>query len=60
MKQQKHMLRKEGVDLKKVRLGEVAEDQMFWLRGDGYVPFMEKDWEQLRDGQVKLQGRKAV
>lgn len=54
MKQQKHMLRREGVDIEKVRNGEVAEDVLYWLRSEKYVPFMESDWSQLQGGKVKL------
>jgi acyl-CoA synthetase (AMP-forming)/AMP-acid ligase II len=49
-KQQKHHLRQDGVDPDKV--GQA--DQLFWLRGDTYVPFGKKQWESLRSGNVKL------
>ncbi len=56
MKQQKHVLRKEGVDLEAVKGGQGSEgeDQMFWLRGEKYEPFTEENWEELRGGRVKL------
>jgi hypothetical protein len=49
-KQQKHVLRTEGVDPGKVG----ATDKLYWLQGDTYVPFEEKDWNRLQGGQVKL------
>ncbi|KAL4949410.1 hypothetical protein BDW69DRAFT_198126 [Aspergillus filifer] len=49
-KQQKHVLRTEGVDPAKVG----ATDKLFWLQGDTYLPFEPKDWEKLQAGQVKL------
>ncbi|KAL9110595.1 MAG: hypothetical protein Q9227_004953 [Pyrenula ochraceoflavens] len=47
-KQQKHVLRTEGVDLEKIK------DQMFWLKGVKYVPFKRKDWKGLLEGQARL------
>jgi len=49
-KQQKHVLRTEGVDPSKVS----AQDKLYWLQGDKYVPFGRKDWDRLQGGQVKL------
>lgn len=49
-KQQKHILRTEGVDLAKVS----AQDKLYWLQGDKYVPFESKDWIRLQGGQIKL------
>ncbi|KAL4804815.1 hypothetical protein BDV18DRAFT_153152 [Aspergillus unguis] len=49
-KQQKHMLRTEGVDPGKVG----AKDKLYWLRGDTYLPFEAKDWDKIQGGQVKL------
>ncbi|KAL2848129.1 hypothetical protein BJY01DRAFT_233995 [Aspergillus pseudoustus] len=49
-KQQKHVLRTEGVDPDKVG----ATDKLYWLQGDTYVPFESKDWNKLQGGQVKL------
>lgn len=57
MKQQKHVLRNEGVDLRIVedRYGE----EIWWLRdqkhdGRRYVRFRQADWDALRAGRVKL------
>ncbi|KAF9893603.1 hypothetical protein FE257_010915 [Aspergillus nanangensis] len=49
-KQQKHVLRTEGVDPSLVS----AADKLYWLQGDKYVPFEQKDWARLQAGQVKL------
>ncbi|KAF7590485.1 hypothetical protein BBP40_002830 [Aspergillus hancockii] len=49
-KQQKHVLRTEGVDPSLVS----ASDKLYWLQGDKYVPFEQKDWSRLQGGQVKL------
>ncbi|KAL3475149.1 hypothetical protein BJX99DRAFT_247682 [Aspergillus californicus] len=49
-KQQKHVLRTEGVDPGKVG----GADKLYWLQGDTYVPFEEKDWNRVQGGQVKL------
>ncbi|KAF0639432.1 hypothetical protein FPSE5266_10298 [Fusarium pseudograminearum] len=49
MKQQKHALREAGVDPAEMSLGEV-----YWLKGDNYVPFTEKDWNEMNGGKVKL------
>jgi len=48
-KQQKHVLRQQGVDPAKV-----GGDRLFWLRGGTYVPFGEKEWRELLEGRVKL------
>ncbi|POR39062.1 Fatty acid transporter protein [Tolypocladium paradoxum] len=52
-KQQKHALREAGV-----RPGAVGDDSsagdMYWLRGDAYVPFGDKEWQALEAGEVKL------
>ena len=48
-KQQKAVLRSEGVDLEKVR-GE----KVFWLREGRYVEFRDEDWKGLSAGRVKL------
>lgn len=53
-KQQKHVLRKEGVDLEAVRSGDQHEDQLYWLQNGKYVPFTDSDLERLRGGGVKL------
>ncbi|MCJ1243863.1 hypothetical protein MMC30_001060 [Trapelia coarctata] len=49
-KQQKHMLRTEGVDPKRV----AAKDKVYWLRDGTYVEFRESDWEKLNAAAVKL------
>lgn len=49
-KQQKHILRTEGVDPSLVK----ASDKLYWLQGSTYVPFEKKDWDRLQAGQVKL------
>ena len=49
-KQQKHVLREQGVDPR--HLGQ--EERMYWLRDGTYVPFREKDWEELQGGRVRL------
>jgi acyl-CoA synthetase (AMP-forming)/AMP-acid ligase II len=48
-KQQKHVLRSQGVDLSKV-----GDDQLFWLKNGTYVKFGQKDWVELQGGKVKL------
>ncbi|KAA8647435.1 hypothetical protein EYZ11_004061 [Aspergillus tanneri] len=49
-KQQKHVLRTEGVDPSLVN----ASDKIYWLQENTYVPFGQKDWTRLQGGQVKL------
>ncbi|MCJ1282076.1 hypothetical protein MMC26_001399 [Xylographa opegraphella] len=49
-KQQKHILRNQGVHPGKVDPG----DKLYWLRGGTYVEFHPKDWEAIEAGQVKL------
>ena len=48
-KQQKHVLRDQGVDPAKVQ-----SDRLFWLRNGTYVPFGAREWNELRRGAVKL------
>ncbi|KAK0653088.1 hypothetical protein B0T16DRAFT_347766 [Cercophora newfieldiana] len=48
-KQQKNVLRDEGVDPAKV-----GEDKLFWLKDGTYAPFGFKEWNQLQGGAVKL------
>ncbi|KAH7240579.1 long-chain fatty acid transporter fat1 [Fusarium solani] len=48
-KQQKHALREAGVDPAQKDLGEV-----YWLKGDSYVPFTDKDFGEMEGGKVKL------
>lgn len=49
-KQQKHVLRTEGVDVSQVS----QNDRLYWLQDDTYVPFAQKDWDRLNGGQVRL------
>ncbi|KAG5929883.1 hypothetical protein E4U42_004075 [Claviceps africana] len=50
MKQQKHVLRLAGV-----KPGNACvEGELFWLRGDTYVPFQDQEWRELEAGRVKL------
>lgn len=49
-KQQKHTLRIEGVDPSLVD----SKDKLYWLQGNQYVPFQQRDWDSLKGGQVKL------
>ncbi|KAJ5222266.1 uncharacterized protein N7469_008506 [Penicillium citrinum] len=49
-KQQKHVLRSEGVDPSLVS----KSDRVYWLQGDTYVPFEQKNWTRLTGGQVRL------
>jgi acyl-CoA synthetase (AMP-forming)/AMP-acid ligase II len=48
-KQQKHVLRQQGVDPSKV-----GDNDLFWLKGGTYVPFRPTDWNALEKGGVKL------
>ncbi|KAK3296611.1 uncharacterized protein B0H64DRAFT_105649 [Chaetomium fimeti] len=48
-KQQKHVLRQQGVDPSKAE-----DDALFWLKGGTYVPFRLTDWKALEQGAVKL------
>lgn len=48
-KQQKHLLRLQGVEP-----GKVGGDRLFWLKGGRYVAFGEKEWEELKGGRVRL------
>ncbi|KAL8677892.1 MAG: hypothetical protein Q9224_007155, partial [Gallowayella concinna] len=50
-KQQKHILRSQGVDPMKVR---GSEDHLFWLRGGTYMAFDDDEWKTLEAGRVKL------
>jgi acyl-CoA synthetase (AMP-forming)/AMP-acid ligase II len=49
-KQQKHVLRTEGVDIAQVS----KDDRLYWLQDNTYVPFGQKDWDRLNGGQVRL------
>ncbi|KAK9416340.1 putative Fatty acid transporter protein [Seiridium unicorne] len=48
-KQLKHDLRMHGVDP-----GKVGSDELWWLKGNTYVRFSPKDWQDLNGGKVKL------
>jgi acyl-CoA synthetase (AMP-forming)/AMP-acid ligase II len=49
-KQQKHVLRLDGVDPAKAG----KTDRLYWLSGGTYVPFGEKQWDEIKAGRVKL------
>ncbi|KAJ5156393.1 Isopenicillin N epimerase component 1 [Penicillium capsulatum] len=49
-KQQKHVLRTEGVDISRVS----KKDHLYWLQGNTYVPFEQKDWDRVNSGQARL------
>ncbi|EGX89379.1 long-chain fatty acid transporter [Cordyceps militaris CM01] len=51
-KQQKYNLRKLGVKPSKAA-GEGGA-AMFWLKGDTYMPFGNKDWKKIETGRLKL------
>jgi len=48
-KQQKHVVRAQGVDPEKT-----GEDELFWLKNGTYVKFSRQDWEELNRGRVRL------
>ncbi|CZT11398.1 hypothetical protein WAI453_004514 [Rhynchosporium graminicola] len=48
-KQQKHVIRAQGVDPKMM-----GEDELWWARDGTYVRFSEKDWRELSGGKVRL------
>ena len=48
-KQQKNGLRDQGV-----QPGKTGDDEVYWLRGEGYVRFGPEDWMGLEGGRVKL------
>ncbi|KAF4973128.1 hypothetical protein FSARC_472 [Fusarium sarcochroum] len=50
MKQQKHTLREAGVEPG----SEESLGKVYWLKGESYVPFTEKDWKEMQGGKVKL------
>lgn len=54
LKQQKHVLRGEGLDLRKVEGG--CGEQIWWLRDGGrrYERFTSADWDALVAGRVRL------
>ncbi len=51
-KQQKHLLREEGVDPGKVR--HTQGDKIYWFKEGTYLEFGDKDWEDMKAGRVKL------
>ncbi|KAL9061104.1 MAG: hypothetical protein Q9162_000249 [Coniocarpon cinnabarinum] len=52
-KTMKHALREEGVE--PARLEQRGKrDRLYWLRGERYVPFRQKDWEEIKGGRVRL------
>lgn len=51
-KQQKTHLRQAGVRPESARDAEMGE--LYWLGKDAYVPFQDKDWQDLEGGRVKL------
>ncbi|KAA8569996.1 hypothetical protein EYC84_002334 [Monilinia fructicola] len=51
VKMVKHVVRNQGIDPGVV---EESGDQLWWLRGDEYVRFGEKEWRELNGGSVKL------
>ncbi|RDW69911.1 hypothetical protein BP5796_08308 [Coleophoma crateriformis] len=48
-KQQKHVMRAEGVNPK-----NVGSDDIYWLRNGTYVKFTDKEWAEVNGGSVKL------
>lgn len=48
-KQQKHIVRSQGVDPEKI-----GEDELYWLKNGTYTKFTKRDWEELNGGRVKL------
>ncbi|PBP22170.1 AMP-binding enzyme [Diplocarpon rosae] len=48
-KQQKHIVRGQGVDPAKVGV-----DELWWLRDGAYTRFGDEDWKELQGGRVKL------
>ncbi|KAF5023737.1 hypothetical protein F66182_4211 [Fusarium sp. NRRL 66182] len=50
MKQQKHTLREAGVEPG----GDESLGEVYWLKGDSYVVFTDKDWREMQAGRVKL------
>ncbi|KLJ09804.1 hypothetical protein EMPG_14770 [Blastomyces silverae] len=52
-KQQKHVLRKEGVDVDLLS-GKGVDDLLYWYREGKYVPFGKAEWDTVKAGRVKL------
>lgn len=51
-KQQKHALREAGVRPDKAKDEELGS--LYWLSGDGYIPFKDPEWTDLEGGRVRL------
>ena len=49
-KQQKHVLRTQGVDPDQIP----SKDKIYWLQSGKYVPFARDDWNRLNAGRVRL------
>lgn len=49
-KQQKHVLRTQGVDPDQI----ASDEKIYWLQGGRYVPFERHDWNGLNAGNVRL------
>lgn len=52
-KQQKHMLRVQGVDPARIR-SESAGDILYWLKGGKYVELGDEGWEEIKAGKARL------
>lgn len=52
-KQQKHMLRVQGVDPGRVRSGSDG-DRIYWLKGGRYVELGDEGWEEIKTGKTRL------
>ncbi|KAH6672451.1 hypothetical protein B0J14DRAFT_73901 [Halenospora varia] len=48
-KQQKHVIRAQGVDPEKT-----GKDELYWLKNGTYVKFTPQDWQELNGGKVRL------
>lgn len=53
-KQQKHVLRSQGVEPAQVRAHAEGADRLFWLRNGRYVEMTDDDWDRVAAGKVKL------
>lgn len=52
-KQQKHILRAQGVDPGKVR-SESSGDRIYWLKEGRYVELEDKGWDEIKTGRARL------
>lgn len=52
-KQQKHILRAQGVDPGKVR-SESEGDRIYWLKEGRYVELRDESWEEVKAGKARL------